>query len=141
MPWEAYVASALGQLGVHDGDEDALLLGVRDQRIERAVTGVAHDGDAIGLGRDRLLELGHHLQRVPVRPDVRDVRAEGILCCLRPVVDDGLEAAAFGTAREEDDLHSLAELARARAAPTGGGARASLAATAAASTKRERHGR
>ena len=96
------VAEALGrvgrlglrELGIHDRDEDALVLGLLDERVEGIVTGVAHDGDAVRLGRHGLLELGDHLVRVPVGPLVGDVRPEGCLGRLRAVVDDRLEAAA-----------------------------------------------
>ena len=62
----ADVAGALGrvlrlglrELGVHDRDEDALAIGVVDQRVERVVARVTHDRDAVGLGRDRLAGTG-----------------------------------------------------------------------------------
>jgi hypothetical protein len=55
----------LRELGVLAGDKDALGLRIVDQRIERFVAGVPHDGDAIRLGGRRLTELLDHLLRIP----------------------------------------------------------------------------
>ena len=75
-----------------------------DQGIKGCIAGVAHDGNAIGLGGCGLLELGGHLGRIPVGPDVLHVRA-GILGSLEStVIDDLLEASTGCSAGEEDDL-------------------------------------
>ena len=80
----ADIAEALGRvLGFHlrqsrvlARDDDAILHGVVDERIERLVARVAHHGDAVRLGGRGFLELLDHLLRIPVREDVVDLRAE-----------------------------------------------------------------
>ena len=111
-PGAGVLRLGLGELGVHHGDQDALALGVVDERVEGVVAGVAHDGDAVRLRRDGFLELGDHLVRIPVGPLIGDRRPEGRLGRLGAVVDDRLEPAARRAAREEGDLHVLAELGR-----------------------------
>ncbi len=65
---------------------------------------MAHDGNAIGLGGCSLLELGGHLGRIPIGPDVLYIRT-GILGSLQStVIDDLLKTTTGCSAREEDDL-------------------------------------
>ena len=45
------------QLGVHDGDHDALCHRIIDERLEGVVAGMTHDGDAVRPGGDGFLEL------------------------------------------------------------------------------------
>ena len=54
---------------------DAGLRGLLGERHDRGVAGMAHHGDAVRLGGDRLAQLLHHLLRVPAREDVVDLRA------------------------------------------------------------------
>ena len=57
---------------------------------------MAHDGDAVGLGGDRFLELLDHLLRIPVGEDVAHLGAEVGLGLLGAVVDVVGEDAAGG---------------------------------------------
>ena len=67
-------------------------LSIIDEGIKSSITGMAHDGNAIGLGGYGLRELGGHLGRIPVGPHVLHIRAR---ICGRgesAVIDDGLKA-------------------------------------------------
>ena len=48
------------QRGVRRGEDDAGGERLVDLRIGRRVAGMAHEGDAVDLGGDRLLQLGDH---------------------------------------------------------------------------------
>ena len=118
------LAKAGRQFGVLAGDDDALGFGVVDQRREGVVAGVAHDGDAVGLGGDCFLELLDHLLRIPVGEDIADVGAQIGFGLLGAVVDVVGEDAARRAAGEEGDLDILAPLA----APSAAGAAAACPA-------------
>ena len=88
--------------------------GVRlvDQRIGRRVAGMAHEGDAVDLGGDRLLQLGDHQVRIPVGEVVGDRRSEIELGLTVAVVDVVGEDAALRSARESGDLDARAPFRR-----------------------------
>ena len=75
---------------------------------------MAHHGDAVGRGGDRLAELLDHLLRVPAGEDVVDLGAGVVRGLDGAVVDDGAEAVAFGAADEEADMDVLAPLVAER---------------------------
>ena len=106
------LAHGRGQLGVLAGHDDALCLGIVDQRRERIVAGVAHDRDAVRRGGDRLLELRDHLLGIPIGEDVLHGRPQIRLGLTRAVVDIVGEDAAGRPAGEEDDVDAGTPLAR-----------------------------
>ncbi len=82
---------------------------------------MAHDGDAVGLGGDRFLELLDHLLRVPVGEDIAHRGAQIGFGLLGAVVDIVGEHAAGRAAGEEGDLDIFAPLACAIGRGTSGG--------------------
>ena len=96
------------QRGVRRGEDDALRERLVDLRIGRRVAWVAHEGDAVDLGGDRLLQLGDHQVRIPVGEVVGDRRSKIELGLLVAVVDVIGEDAALRAARESGDLDARA---------------------------------
>ena len=92
------------QRGVRRGEDDALGERLVDLRIGRSVTRVTHEGDAVDLGGDRLLQLGDHQVRIPVGEVVGDRGSEIELGLAVAVVDVVGEDAALRSAREGGDL-------------------------------------
>ncbi len=103
---------AVGQRGVERGEDDALLVGLIDHRAGGGLAGEAVGGDAVDLGRHRLLDLGQHLVRIPVREIVGDRRSEILRGLEEAVVDVVGEDAALRPAGEGGDLHAFAPLGR-----------------------------
>ena len=100
---------------------DASLGGFLGQRHDRRVAGVAHHGDAVGLGGNRFAQLLDHLLGAPAREHVVDLGA-GILGGLdRAIVDDRGEGIAFRTAHKEADLDVAAPLVAQRFGLRGAG--------------------
>ena len=87
---------------------DALLGGLLRQREDRRLARMAHHGDAVGMGRDRLAQLLGHLFVGPAGKDVIDLRAGVGGGLSRAVVDDRAEGVAFGAADEEAQVHLAA---------------------------------
>ena len=104
MPCGPYFACAVRQRGVRRGEDDALGERLVDLRIGRRVAGMAHEGDAVDLGGDRLLQLGDHQVRIPVGEVVGDRRSEIEFGLTVAVVDVVGEDAALRSARESGDL-------------------------------------
>ena len=102
----------LGQRGVRRREDDALSEGLVDQRIGGVVARMPHEGDAVDLGRDRLLELGQHRVGIPVREVVGDRRPEVEFGLAVAVIDVVGEHAALRSAREGGDLDALAPFGR-----------------------------
>ena len=96
------------QRGVRRGEDDALRESLVDQRIGRVVAGMAHEGDAVDLGGDRLLQLGQHQVRIPVGEVIGDRRPEIELGLPIAVVDVVGEDAALRPAGERGDLDARA---------------------------------
>ena len=120
MPVGPVFRLRLGQRGVGRGEDDALGEGLVDQRIGGVVARMAHEGDAVDLGRDRLLQLGQHRVGVPVGEVVGDRRPEIELGLAVAVIDVVGEHAALRTAGEGGDLDALAPFGDrvGRVAPT-----------------------
>ena len=87
---------------------DALLGGLFRQREDGRLARMAHHGDAVGMGRDRLAQLLGHLFVGPAGKDIIDLRAGVGGGLARAVVDDGAEGVALGAADEEAQVHLAA---------------------------------
>ena len=73
-PSAAYFFSRVRQRGVEAREDAALRIGLVDQRIGRRVAAEPVGRDAVDLGGDRLLDLGQHRVRIPVRKVVGHLR-------------------------------------------------------------------
>ena len=111
----ADVAEALGRvfllaLGkrVEGGEDRPLRIGLIDHRRRRGFAAETVGGDAVDLGRQRLLNLGQHFVGVPVGEIIGDAWPEIELGLLKAVVDVVGENAALRSARESGDLDPLA---------------------------------
>ena len=80
------------------------------QGHDRVVARMAHHGDAVGLGGNRVAQLRGHLFRLPAGEDVFDGCADVGRHGLRALVDDGGEGVAGVTAGEEADLDAAGPL-------------------------------
>ncbi len=75
-----------------------------NHRLERIVAGVAHNGDAIGLGGCGFGKLGHHFLRVPVGPNVFHICAQVGRSRYRAVINNRIKGAAGRSTGEEHNL-------------------------------------
>ena len=103
---------AVGERRIEGGENRPLREGLIDHRAGRCFAAEAISGDAVDLGRQRLLDLRQHLVGVPVGEVIRDARPEIELGLLEAVIDVVGEHAALRPARERGDLHALAPFRR-----------------------------